>query len=73
MPTADLSQTERIRRLRAKIQAVVHAAEPTRPELQPPSTSESIWLSRRFGQMAYTRPNANGVAVTTSCCNPVVQ
>ena len=73
MPTADLSQTERIRRLRAKIQAVVRAAEPKRPELQPPPTSESIWLSRRFGQMAYTRPNANGAAVTTSCCDPAAQ
>ena len=73
MPTTDLSQTERIRRLRAKIQALSRATDPQRPELQPPPTSESIWLSRRFGQMAYTRPNANGAAVTTSCCDPVAQ
>jgi hypothetical protein len=69
MPVADLSQTERIRRLRAKIQAVVHAADPQRPELQPPSTSQSIWLNRRFGQAAYTRPIATGEPITTSCCD----
>lgn len=66
---SDTSNTERIRRLRAKIQAVVHAADPQRPELQPPSTSQSIWLNRRFGQAAYTRPIATGEPITTSCCD----
>ena len=69
MPLADLSQTERIRRLRAKIQALSRTTDPLKPELQPPPTSESIWLSRRFGQMAYTRPIASGAPVTTSCCD----
>jgi hypothetical protein len=69
MGPTDLSQTERIRRRRAQIQALSKAAEPTRPELQPPPTSESIYLSRKFGQMEYLRPNATGLAVATSCCD----
>lgn len=69
MGPTDLSQTERIRRRRAQIQAQRKSADPTVPELQPPPTSESIYLSRKFGQMEYLRPNATGLVSITSCCD----
>ena len=73
MPIADNSQTERIRRLRSKIQAVGRADCPACPELGPQGpTSESIWLSRRLGQSAYRRQNASGATVVESCCEPVL-
>ena len=67
---ADRSQTERIRRQKAQIQAVARAASKTTLEEGPqPPVSESMRLSRSFGQMAYTKLNAVGAPITTSCCN----
>ena len=69
MPPADRSQTERIRRLRAQVQAVRRNECLTCPELGPQGpTTESIWLSRRFGQMTYRRETDSGAIVVQSCC-----
>ena len=69
MPIADTSSTERIRRRRAQLQAVRRAECPPCTELGPQGpTSESIWLSRRFGQMSYIRQTPSGKTVVTSCC-----
>jgi len=69
--SADRSQTERIRRLRAQIQAVRRAECGSCPEEGPwGPTDQSTWLSRRFGQMAYLRENAVGVVTVSSCCAP---
>ena len=64
---ADTSQTERIRRLRGTIQAVWHAECGICPE-----GTESLYLSRRFGQMVYYRPDATGAAIAESCCSSAV-
>jgi len=70
MPPADRSQTERIRRLRAQLQAVRRAECAQCPEEGPQGpTDQSTAQSRRFGQMAYLRENANGAVAETSCCN----
>jgi hypothetical protein len=67
---ADTSQTERIRRIKAQIQALARAASKTTLEEGPqPPVSESMRLSRSFGQMTYTRPNAVGAPITTNCFN----
>lgn len=67
---ADTSQTERIRRLKGQLQAVARAASKTTLEEGPqPPVSESMRLSRSFGQMAYTKPNAVGAPITTTCCD----
>jgi hypothetical protein len=66
---ADTSHTERIRRLKAQIQAIARAASKKTLEEGPqPPVSESMRLSRSFGQMAYTRQNAAGAPITTTCC-----
>ena len=66
---ADRSQTERIRRIRAKLQAIRRAECMNCPELGPRGpTDQSTLLSRQFGQMEYLRENANGAIVTQSCC-----
>jgi len=68
MSTADRSQTERIRRQKAQIQAVARAASKTTLEEGPqPPVSESMRLSRSFGQMTYTKLNAVGAPITTNC------
>jgi len=70
MPPADRSQTERIRRLKAQVQAVRRAECATCPELGPQGpTDESTRLSRSFGQMVYLRPTPTGVIQTSNCCN----
>jgi len=69
MSCTDRSQTERIRRIRAKVQAVRRAECPSCPEEGPrPSTDQSTWLSRRFGQMIYYRQIATGGVVADPCC-----
>ena len=66
----DRSSTERIRRLRAQLQAVGRDTCPACPEEGPSRvTSNETRLSRMFGQMAYTKLNADGSRVTTSCCD----
>ena len=67
---ADRSQTERIRRQKAQIQAVAREASKTTLEEGPsPPVSESMRLSRSFGQMVYIKLQANGAAVATNCFN----
>lgn len=67
---ADRSQTERIRRQKAQIQALARAASKTTLEEGPqPPVSESMRLSRSFGQMEYIKPNALGAPITTTCCD----
>jgi len=71
--SVDKSQTERLRRLRGKIQAARRIASPTVPEEGPHrSTSESTRLSRSFGQMTYIAINAAGATEASSCC-PTIQ
>ena len=66
--SADRSQTERIRRIRAQLQAIRRAECMKCPELGPQGpTDQSTWLSRRFGQMEYLRENVNG-AIVRQCC-----
>ena len=67
---ADRSQTERIRRQKAQIQAVArNASTKTLEEGPSPPVSESMRLSRSFGQMVYYKLQANGLAVATNCFN----
>jgi len=68
MSATDRSQTERIRRIRAQLQAIRRAECMKCPELGPQGpTDQSTWLSRRFGQMEYLRENVNG-AIVRQCC-----
>jgi len=70
MPPVDRSQTERIRRQKAQIQAVSRVASKKKLEEGPqPPVSESMRLSRSFGQMTYIKVQANGLSVATSCFN----
>ena len=70
MPT-DRSNTERIRRLKAKLQAERRIACPGCPEQGPRGgTDASTRLSRSFGDMKYLSENADGAAVESSCCVP---
>jgi hypothetical protein len=72
MSSTDRSQTERIRRIRAQLQAVRRAECAACPELGPQGpTDQSTWLSRRFGQAPYRREAANGDIQTQSCCDTV--
>lgn len=73
-PPADTSNTERIRRKRAQIQAYrfATAALYTREEGTAATQDQSTWLNRRFGQMAYRRPIATGQAATSSCCTNTI-
>ena len=71
MSSTDRSQTERIRRLRGKIQAVRRAECPRCPEEGPQGpTDQSTRLSRSFGQMVYYTETATGAPVVQSCCPP---
>ena len=76
MSCTDRSQTERIRRIRSKVQAVRRAECASCPEEGPHrTTDQSTWLSRRFGQATYYRQIATGAVVAESCCSstpPVV-
>jgi hypothetical protein len=73
MSSTDRSQTERIRRIRAQLQAVRRAECAACPELGPQGpTDQSTWLSRRFGQAPYRREAANGDIQTQSCCDSTV-
>jgi hypothetical protein len=66
---ADNSQTERIRRLKAQIQVVRATECATCPELGPQGpTTESLRLSRKFGQMTYRRQTPTGTTIVSSCC-----
>jgi len=78
MPTTDRSQTERLRRLRAKVQATGLSSCLTAnnnnpkacPDLGPGVKSDySTWLNRRFGQQTYLAQLPNGVIVSQSCCD----
>jgi hypothetical protein len=81
MSSADRSQTERIRRLRAQIQAVgltdCQVANPTNPvaacPIQGPQrgTDYSTWLSLKFGKTAYLSQGPSGLVTKTSCCDPL--
>jgi len=80
MSSADRSQTERIRRLRAQIQAVglaeCKAANPANPvdacPIQGPQrgTDQSTYLSLKFGKTAYLSQGPTGIVTETSCCDP---
>ena len=59
---ADTSNTERVRHLKAKLQAAGNDGP----------TDESTRLSRQFGQQVYYRQQANGAVVTESCCNTIL-
>ena len=68
MSCTDRSQTERIRRIRSKVQAVRRAECASCPEEGPlRTTDQSTWLSRRFGQATYYRQIATGAVVAESC------
>ena len=70
MSSADRSQTERIRRLRAQIQAVRRAECAACPEEGPQGpVDQSTRVSRKFGQMIYYKQNASGVVTPTGCCS----
>jgi hypothetical protein len=73
MSAADRSQTERIRRIRSKVQAVRRSECPACPEEGPPrGTDESTRLSRTLGQITYFRQQANGAIVEEPpCCTDV--
>ena len=69
MPVADRSQTERIRRMRAQIQAVRRAECFTCLEEGPRGpVDESTRTSRKFGQSIYYKQNASGQVTPTGCC-----
>ena len=71
MPTTDRSQTERIRRMRAQIQAVRRAECFTCLEEGPQGpVDESTRVSRKFGQSIYYKQNASGQVTPTGCCGP---
>ena len=72
MSSTDRSQTERIRRLRSKIQAVRRAECKTCPEEGPQGpTDQSTRVSRSLGQQTYYRTNAVGAVTQESCCSAV--
>lgn len=69
MPTVDRSQTERIRRMRAQIQAVRRAECFTCLEEGPRGpVDESTRTSRKFGQSIYYKQNASGQVTPSECC-----
>ena len=69
MSVSDRSQTERIRRMRAQIQAVARATCPTCLEEGPQGpVDQSTRLSRMFGQMIYYKQSCTGAVVPTGCC-----
>jgi len=65
----DRSQTERIRHLRAKIQAISRIQCPTCPEEGPHGpVDQSVQASRKFGQQVYYKANVNGEVKLVSVC-----
>ena len=69
MSVADRSQTERIRRMRAQIQAVRRATCFTCLEEGPQGpVDQSTRVSRKFGQSIYYKHNAVGAVTPTTCC-----
>ena len=69
MPNTDRSQTDRIRRMRAQIQAVRRAECPKCLEEGPRGpVDESTRVSRKFGQSIYYKQNASGLVTPTPCC-----
>lgn len=72
MSTVDRSQTERIRRIRAKLQADRRLTDPTvREEGTAATTDQSTRVNRTLGQATYYRLNAIGAVVEESCCPPL--
>jgi len=70
MSATDRSQTERIRRMRAQIQAVRRAECFTCLEEGPIGpVDQSTRASRKFGQSIYYKQNASGVVTPTGCCD----
>ena len=70
MSATDRSQTERIRRMRALIQAVRRAECFTCLEEGPIGpVDQSTRSSRKFGQSVYYKQNCVGAVVATGCCN----
>ena len=67
MPTSDTSQTERIRRIRSQIQSISRSSRPDVRE-ENGITAESTFVSRKFGQMNYLKPDANGKVEVKPCC-----
>jgi len=66
---ADRSHTERIRHMRAKIQATIRIAYPVRPEEGPRGpVDQSTRTSRMFGQQVYYKQTANGEKIIESVC-----
>jgi hypothetical protein len=57
---ADTSNTERIRHLKATVQATGNDVP----------SDESTRLSRKFGKQVYFRQQGNGAVVEESCCEP---
>jgi hypothetical protein len=69
MPVVDRSQTERIRRIRAKLQAERRAACFTCLEEGPRGpVDESTRTSRKFGQQIYYSQNVSGLVTASECC-----
>ena len=69
MSVADRSQTERIRRMRAQIQAVRRTDCFTCLEEGPQGpVDQSTRVSRKFGQQIYYKQNAVGAVTPTTCC-----
>jgi hypothetical protein len=72
MSSTDRSQTERIRRIRAQIQAVRREECAACLEEGPQGpVDQSTRTSRKFGQMIYYKQNASGVVTPTGCCSSV--
>jgi len=70
MSSTDRSQTERIRRIRSKLQAVRRSECPSCLEEGPIGpVDQSTRVSRKFGQMIYYRQNAVGVVTAENCCS----
>jgi len=69
MSATDRSQTERIRRMRAQIQAVRRAECFTCLEEGPIGpVDQSTRTSRKFGQQIYYKQDCAGVVTPSTCC-----
>jgi hypothetical protein len=74
MSATDRSQTERIRRMRAQIQAVRRAECFKCLEEGPQGpVDQSTRTSRKFGQQIYYKQNASGLVTPTECCDEVLR
>jgi len=71
MSSTDRSQTERMRYMRAHIQAVARTKCPKCLEEGPQGpVDQSTRASRKFGQQKYLKQNASGTETPTVCCDP---